>query len=69
MCVDVFSGKHMGKSVEWMDANGKEMSLWQMMLERPNFWVEGSLTLRPSLDFRHTTNSSSASSIIAPSDN
>ncbi|XP_065350564.1 uncharacterized protein LOC135946307 isoform X2 [Cloeon dipterum] len=55
------SGKHFGKNVDWMDANGKEMSLWQMMLERPNFWVEGSLSLRPTLDIRH--NNSCASSV------
>jgi len=66
--VFLFLGKHFGKAVDWMDASGKEMSLWQMMLERPNFWVEGSLTLRPTLDIRHTTNSSSASS-VATSDN
>jgi hypothetical protein len=26
---------------------GKERTLWQQMLDRPNFWVEGSLGLRP----------------------
>ncbi|XP_060527317.1 uncharacterized protein LOC132702588 isoform X2 [Cylas formicarius] len=46
------TGKHYGKSVEWMDATGKELSLWKSMLERPNFWVEGCLALRPSLDTR-----------------
>ncbi|GAB0092466.1 uncharacterized protein DMENIID0001_074590 [Sergentomyia squamirostris] len=44
------SGKHYGKSVEWMDATGKELSLWQSMLNRPNFWVEGCLVLRSSID-------------------
>ncbi|XP_046743465.1 uncharacterized protein LOC124409720 isoform X1 [Diprion similis] len=43
------TGKHYGKSVEWMDATGRELSLWQNMLERPNFWVEGAVTLRPNL--------------------
>ncbi|KAJ8664333.1 hypothetical protein QAD02_005995 [Eretmocerus hayati] len=42
-------GKHYGKAVDWMDATGREMSLWQNMLERPNFWVEGAVTLRPNL--------------------
>ncbi|XP_076257661.1 bitesize isoform X3 [Rhynchophorus ferrugineus] len=46
------TGKHYGKSVEWMDATGKEVSLWKSMLERPNFWVEGCLPLRPTLDGR-----------------
>ncbi|KAL3277066.1 hypothetical protein HHI36_012427 [Cryptolaemus montrouzieri] len=46
------SGKHYGKPVEWMDATGKEMTLWKSMLERPNFWVEGCLSLRPTLDAR-----------------
>jgi len=44
------TGKHMGRSVPWMDAQGKEVSLWQQMLDRPNFWVEGCIGLRPTLD-------------------
>ncbi|XP_055677916.1 uncharacterized protein LOC129786747 isoform X3 [Lutzomyia longipalpis] len=44
------TGKHYGKPVEWMDATGKELSLWQSMLNRPNFWVEGCLVLRSSID-------------------
>ncbi|XP_058811666.1 synaptotagmin-like protein 4 isoform X1 [Topomyia yanbarensis] len=44
------TGKHAGKSVDWMDSTGKELSLWQSMINRPNFWVEGALVLRPSLD-------------------
>ncbi|XP_012265813.2 uncharacterized protein LOC105691685 isoform X1 [Athalia rosae] len=51
------TGKHYGKSVEWMDATGRELSLWQSMLERPNFWVEGAVTLRPNLH-NHTRNNS-----------
>ncbi|XP_051167427.1 uncharacterized protein LOC127285450 isoform X2 [Leptopilina boulardi] len=43
------TGKHYGKLVDWMDATGRELSLWQSMLERPNFWVEGAVTLRPNL--------------------
>lgn len=45
-----FSGVCDGKPVDWMDSNEKEMALWQRMLDRPNFWVEGCLTLRPSLE-------------------
>eukprot|EP00096_Caligus_rogercresseyi_P001685 TRINITY_DN1280_c0_g1_i6.p1 TRINITY_DN1280_c0_g1~~TRINITY_DN1280_c0_g1_i6.p1 ORF type:complete len:217 (+),score=57.08 TRINITY_DN1280_c0_g1_i6:647-1297(+) len=41
------SGKHQHRFVNWMDASGKEVTLWQQMLERPNFWVEGSVHLRP----------------------
>lgn len=48
----MIAGKHYGKPVDWMDAKGKELSLWKSMLERPNFWVEASLSLRPSLDLR-----------------
>jgi len=33
-----------------MDAVGKEVTLWQQMLDRPNFWVEASVTLRQQLD-------------------
>ena len=49
------SGKHHGKAVDWMDATGKEVTLWQHMLERPNFWVEGCLTLRSSLKHRNSS--------------
>ncbi|KAJ4452184.1 hypothetical protein ANN_03702 [Periplaneta americana] len=49
------TGKHYGKAVDWMDATGKEVTLWQQMLERPNFWVEGCLTLRPSLEHRNSS--------------
>lgn len=45
-----FLGKSYGRPVEWMDATGKELSLWQNMIDRPNFWVEGSLILRSTLD-------------------
>ncbi|XP_017870928.1 PREDICTED: uncharacterized protein LOC108619066 isoform X9 [Drosophila arizonae] len=44
------TGRSYGRQVDWMDATGKEVSLWQNMLDRPNFWVEGSLVLRSSLD-------------------
>lgn len=44
------TGKHGGRTVDWMDSTGKELSLWQNMINRPNFWVEGALVLRPSLD-------------------
>ncbi|KAF4530580.1 hypothetical protein B566_EDAN006786 [Ephemera danica] len=53
------TGKHYAKTVDWMDATGREMTLWQRMLERPNFWVEGSLQLRPSLDLRNVSSSTS----------
>ena len=33
-----------------MDSTGKEISLWQSMLEKPNLWVEGCLPLRTTLD-------------------
>lgn len=35
-----------------MDATGKELTLWQDMLNRPNFWVEGCVPLRASLENR-----------------
>ncbi|KAJ6638719.1 Synaptotagmin-like protein 4 [Pseudolycoriella hygida] len=44
------TGKHNGRNVDWMDSTGKELSLWQNMLSRPNFWVEGSVILRSSLE-------------------
>ncbi|XP_075971574.1 bitesize isoform X2 [Anticarsia gemmatalis] len=43
-------GTYMGAPVNWMDSVGKEVSLWQMMMQRPNFWVEGSFPLRPHLN-------------------
>ncbi|CAF4811150.1 unnamed protein product [Pieris macdunnoughi] len=44
------TGTYMGASVNWMDSVGKEVSLWQTMMQRPNFWVEGCLPLRPQLN-------------------
>ena len=44
--------KHQGRAVAWMDGLGKEVTLWQQMLDRPNFWVEGCIGLRPSLETR-----------------
>ena len=44
------AGKQAGRPAGWMDASGKEVTLWQQMLDRPNFWVEGSVVLRPQLD-------------------
>ncbi|XP_014247436.1 uncharacterized protein LOC106665498 isoform X2 [Cimex lectularius] len=46
------TGTHNEKNVDWMDSSGNEISLWQRMLEKPNFWVESCLPLRPSLDLR-----------------
>ncbi|XP_050525576.1 uncharacterized protein LOC126896666 [Daktulosphaira vitifoliae] len=43
------SGIYDRKSME-IDSNEKEVALWQRMLDRPNFWVEGCLTLRPLLE-------------------
>lgn len=44
------TGTYMGANVNWMDSVGKEVALWQTMMQRPNFWVEGSLPLRPQLN-------------------
>ncbi|XP_053397825.1 uncharacterized protein LOC123552334 isoform X2 [Mercenaria mercenaria] len=41
-----------GKAVDWMDARGEEMSMWQAMLDRPNVWIDGALILRPNMDKR-----------------
>jgi len=40
------SGSFQGHLAAWMDGSGGEVTLWQHMLERPNFWVEGSVPLR-----------------------
>merc|ERR1712241_341228 len=44
------TGKHSGRPTSWMDAVGKEVTLWQQMLERPNLWVEASVGLRSALE-------------------
>ena len=43
-------GKLGGRPVEWMDAAGMEVQLWEQMLDRPNLWVERSIMLRPAMD-------------------
>lgn len=44
------SGQHLGRPTAWMDAEGQEAALWEQMLDRPGFWVEGSVPLRATLD-------------------
>ncbi|XP_063360558.1 uncharacterized protein LOC134649650 [Cydia amplana] len=44
------TGTYMGANVNWMDSVGKEISLWQDMMQNPNIWVERSLPLRPQLN-------------------
>lgn len=46
--------KYHGRKVDWMDSRGEEVALWQIMLEKPNIWVDGSVLLRPSMDHRQT---------------
>jgi len=50
------TGKYQGRRCLWMDSSGKELNLWQQMLERPNFWVEGSVLLRPAEKIAATNN-------------
>jgi len=38
----------------WMDAQGREISIWQQMIERQNFWVEASIPIR-QLTHQHNT--------------
>lgn len=46
------TGKHYGRIAEWNDGSGKELTLWNSMINRPNFWVEGCLSLRSTLEHR-----------------
>ncbi|XP_063402778.1 uncharacterized protein LOC134686881 isoform X2 [Mytilus trossulus] len=46
------TGKSYGKLVDWMDARGEEISLWQAMVDRPNFWIDGALVLRSTMSKR-----------------
>ncbi|XP_052238713.1 synaptotagmin-like protein 5 isoform X3 [Dreissena polymorpha] len=46
------SGESQGHQVDWMDARGEEMSMWQAMLDRPNLWIDGVLILRANMDKR-----------------
>ncbi|CAH1799960.1 unnamed protein product [Owenia fusiformis] len=45
------TGESNGKEVEWMDARGDEVSLWQRMLSSKNQVITGSLPLRPNMDY------------------
>lgn len=40
------------KYVDWMDASGSEISLWQSMISCPNTWVDGTLILRANMNNR-----------------
>ncbi|XP_055907763.1 uncharacterized protein LOC129942742 [Eupeodes corollae] len=44
------SGANSGNELIWMDSNEKEISLWREMMNRPNFWIEGSVKLRSNLN-------------------
>jgi len=44
------TGKQHGKPVEWMDAAGQEVALWEQLIERPGYWVEGSVPLRCAME-------------------
>ena len=46
------SGRSNGREVDWMDARGDEITIWQSMLDRPNTWIDGGLMLRPNMDRR-----------------
>ena len=39
-------GRAGGQTASWMDAQGREISIWQQMMDRQNFWVEASIPLR-----------------------
>ncbi|XP_033741029.1 synaptotagmin-like protein 4 isoform X1 [Pecten maximus] len=45
-------GRSYGKIVDWNDAKGEEISIWQAMLDRPDSWIDGTLILRPNMDKR-----------------
>ena len=51
-CLLLSPGKSYGKEAEWSDSTAEEISLWQGMLDRANSWVEGTLLLRPNMDYR-----------------
>lgn len=42
-------GAEVGSSTPWMDSQGEEARLWKEMVEKPNQWIEGTITLRPSM--------------------
>ena len=48
----LFAGLSQGRPVDWMDARGEEMTMWQAMLDRPNIWIDGTLILRPNMEKR-----------------
>jgi len=51
--LNLATGHSEGQEVDWMDARGEEVSLWQSMIHRPNVWIDGNLMLRPSMDQRN----------------
>lgn len=44
------TGTHQGRPADWMDAVGKEVTLWQNVIERAGLWFEGSLPLRHAIE-------------------
>lgn len=37
---------------DWMDGKGDEVILWQSVIDRPNSWIDASVTLRDHMDSR-----------------
>jgi len=48
------SGRQGGKTVTWMDGQGREVTLWRQMIDRQNFWVEGSIPIRQLVEPNRT---------------
>ena len=46
---NVCAGSSKGIPVEWMDARGQEVMVWQGMMERANSWVDATLPLRANM--------------------
>ncbi|XP_067674080.1 uncharacterized protein [Haliotis asinina] len=43
------TGVSSGKTVEWMDARGEEIAIWQSCMDRPNCWNDGTIGLRATM--------------------
>ncbi|XP_048236631.1 synaptotagmin-like protein 2 isoform X3 [Haliotis rufescens] len=47
--LNIGTGVASGKTVEWMDARGEEIAIWQSSIDRPNCWNDGTIGLRATM--------------------
>lgn len=43
------AGMSYGKAADWMDSTGKEVDIWETMINRSGEWIDATVQLRTSM--------------------